>query len=284
MGSDRPFDVAAFKQHLDQIYPDKIIDDTYPVRPPAFSAARSEPQPESQSKPQAEPQFKPSSPPVVAQDGAASARTVEVSATGSDSGPATVAESDPLAAERAVRAEHLRVQKTFLADPSKMREILPALLLKCDTNSDHSLDQNEITNGLKNDKITGPESDALTVMLSGFKTIHSEHIKHDTQGISDFDFAVLEKALDRKIDGDPIYHKESIETIPKSLVSGALASMAVTKGAPGKEKLIYAGAMAVTNLALQEGFLGILQLFNANDGKYNDVQKAYLDFERSYKL
>jgi len=274
MGSDTPFDIAAFKHHLDTLYPNKIIDETYPVRPPAVAPEKGP----TQGPVPTPPDVSTASPPVVARDnppsGKPAAAHAEVASDATTSAASTAA---------AAHAEHLRIQRSFIADPDKMRGLLPLLLLNCDSNSDHSLDQSEITNGLKSAKLTDVQKDALTVMLSGFKAIHSEKAKTDTAGISDYDFAVLEKALDRKIDGDPIYNKEAIESIPKSLISGALASLAVTRGSSGKEKLLYAAGLAVTTLAVREGFLGVLQLFNANNGKYDAVQKDYLEFSHNYK-
>jgi len=303
MALESQADTATFKHFLDQVYHDKIIDDTYPVPPSAQASASASDQtrvpiPEQTSPPAPVEQSttsvsswldRPTSlkPTLLNPNSGPSdylALAINRNIPTSDHGAVTIAAGAPKTGDGQRAADHLQAQKALMADPLKMLDMLPDLLIQCDTNHDNQIDKAEIAAGLKKTDLPTSQLELLNVLNKGFEVIHQKEDHDSNPGINKFDMEVLARAMNSNLGIDPIYGHEAINSIPKSAASGLMASLYVAKKMDPKDRWLAVGIMTVGSVLLQEAFLGLNHLFHGNDSKYNEVRKNYLALQANYPV
>ncbi|MBS1994972.1 MAG: hypothetical protein JSS86_01620, partial [Cyanobacteria bacterium SZAS LIN-2] len=216
MPQDTVFDQAQFKSHLDTIYKNQIIDDTYPQRP---QTKDSSPAPQGETP---------------AADDSANAVLPRVTITNRSDSPTDylnqatdslrpiapvapipvphttdAAQTTPTKSESVTdivedrQARDLAAQKALLAHPEEMRRLFPEMSKAFDTDANESLNLNEINKGLGQHSLNDLQRNYLTVLKNAYGTFHDVPRHGDDPGIEKFDMAKIDRAMNPKLDEDP---------------------------------------------------------------------------------
>lgn len=256
MPADIAFDQAQFQSHLDDIFRDRIIDETYPPPPTARSETPLLPRPASVGDRAA---------------GILPALTIVRPQT-------DIALADESAGVRAAR-DHA-TQKELLAHPQELRRLFPEMLRTFDSNHHGYLDLQDIESGLGRASLTDLQRNYLTVLKNGYSGILRDSSKF-VPGIQEYDLARLEKAMNRGLPEDPIWARQSRVDLPATILFGAIVSAAPSLNLVMKHPVTF-GAVYLGFLALGEAGLLYNHLSGRNDGAYDDIERKYRAFVNAY--
>jgi len=174
--------------------------------------------------------------------------------------------------------EHLIAQKALMADPGALRRLLPELLVQADGNGDEELDRGEIDHALLRTDLPAQNREALNLFKNSFADFKPSVDKSPgliQSGISDFDLAVLEKAMNRQIDHDPLYRHQLLRGIPRGLTNGAVVGLYSARNLPLWQRLAEGALFAVGGLVLDESMVFSNHYFFQNSSAYDRIQKDY---------
>ncbi|MBS1991204.1 MAG: hypothetical protein JSS86_01615 [Cyanobacteria bacterium SZAS LIN-2] len=268
MTVDIVFEPAQFKKHLDDIYRDKIISDTYFQRPNSrtetlkLSAIAKSDEGAGGLLPSLT---------IAESQGLTPDFDMDRYYRGRQTRPGAESQTD---IAKAQELRDLSAQKELLAHPGELRRLFPEMLKEFDLTHQGYLDRHDIAKGLARGSLTDLQRNYLTVLRNGYDGILRDSKKF-APGIQEYDLARIEKAMNRSLPEDPIWAEQARVTLPTASLISAVAVSAISVRLAMKNPVIYAGSILGV-LAFGEACV----LYNHLAGRYN---KEYDNIEQRYR-
>jgi len=201
-----------------------------------------------------------------------------------DSNSTTAAQKPPVVERKltALEEKQLADQQYLLAHTGEMRKLWTQTYSDVSTNKNGHLDKYEIDKGLSNKSLPEVEHNFLVVLKKGYAQLSLTALaESDEDGVSAKSLQVLDKAMNRTLNEDPIYKARVFADVGVGVGVGLIAMLRQ----PGnlKDKGLYGlGAFGVATL-VGEGRDLLMKLTGGFDRQYDVVQNSYLSFVKDYR-
>jgi hypothetical protein len=183
---------------------------------------------------------------------------------------------------QAEEARQRLAEEALLANPAEMRRQFPDLLKVLDKNHDGKLNQAEVFAQTNTASLSVSQRAFLAILQKGYGDLSRGFGQLPGNGCINNDcLAVVDKAINRNINDDPLFANRAIFNLGTSVLSGAAIGLIKTEG-NGKAKLAGAATTALEMTTTSEGELLIKKWNGDEDRDYDLVKERYLSFKNKW--
>jgi hypothetical protein len=182
-------------------------------------------------------------------------RPVEKAPAHPTTGDTTAEKAPPHVTTGDTSAEKARTklaEEALSANPAEMRRLFPLVYGHVSLNHNEHLDTAEIDKGLANPSLAQNEKDFLALLKDGYQVLSLDYSGDaDKNGVSANSLAIIDRAMNPKLNENPLYKSKAIGSLASGLAFG-VSTAVYDKGEDAKTRLIDGGLTALASVAALE--------------------------------